>query len=328
MRAEFCTGADGTFVCGLCPHGCRISPGNYGRCGSRYNDGNELIACTYGKVSSLCIDPIEKKPLYHFHPGSDILSIGSIGCNMSCRHCQNHGISVPGTSVITEYVSPEELASICRREGLGQIAFTYNEPTIWYEYIRDFKRMYDGEIVLVTNGLASPEAFEDLCSFSDAMNIDVKGFTDDFYRKVCGAHLDDVLRSVKTAFEHKVHIEITYLLIPGHNDSENELRSFSKWVREDLSNDVPVHLTRFHPDHLMTDVPATPFDTMMNAKEIASEEGLNFVYLGNVIAEGAGDTFCPECGKKVVGREGFSVRMLGAENGTCPNCGRSLNMII
>lgn len=311
------------YVCDLCPHGCRIEKGRYGLCGSRFGGDDSLIACSYGKVSSLCIDPIEKKPLYNYHPGSEILSVGGFGCNMRCRHCQNHSISQTSEKG-KEFVAPEILAEICRREGMDSVAFTYNEPTIWSEYILDVMRYDPGlRCVLVTNGLINEAPLRELCKVTDAMNIDVKGFTDGFYTKICGARLKDVMRTVEIAFEEGVHTEITYLLIPGYNDSEDELKGFSSWI-EGISPDIPVHFTRFHPDHLMRDVPCTPESTMIKARMIAKDSGLKNVYLGNISVEGCSDTYCPECGKVLIRRTGYRTEIEGLNGSRCAFCGSDL----
>lgn len=329
VESEFYTRENSTYVCGLCPHRCRIAPGQYGRCGSRRGDDDMLVAYSYGKVSSLCVDPMEKKPLFHFRPGGRCFSVGSIGCNMTCRHCQNYAISMlPSGKKRSTYKSPKELAEMCRREGQDVIAFTYNEPVIWYEYIRDVKAADpDLSVILVTNGLVCEEPLRRLCSISDAMNIDVKGFTDEFYVRVCGAHLADVLKSVEIAFSEGVHIELTYLVIPGFNDSESEIREFCTWVAEHLSKDVPVHFTRFHPDNEMTDVQWTPVETVLRCREIGMSCGLSFVYVGNTLTDEADDTFCPGCGTKVVSRLGYLVDIESLDGGKCGKCGRDLYMV-
>jgi len=317
------------YVCTLCPHGCRIPTDGFGRCGARRGDEDFLTAYTYGKVSSLCIDPIEKKPLYHFKPKSRIFSVGGIGCNMSCKHCQNYAISLsPTGKKRTTFETPGELAAMCRREMCNSVAFTYNEPMIWPEYILDVMRE-DPELtcVIVTNGLVSKEALKDLCEVTDAMNIDIKGFTDDFYMKVCGAHLNDVLETVKEAFAQGIHIELTYLMIPGYNDSGPEIKEFAEWVMSTLSENVPIHFTRFHPDNEMNNVPWTPQESILNAREIAMGIGLNYVYAGNMIDEEASDTYCPECGAAVIKRIGYLVDVTALDGDRCASCRTKLNVI-
>ncbi len=317
------------YVCGLCPHGCRIPVGGYGRCGSRRGDEDMLVAYSYGKVSSLCVDPIEKKPLYHYKPRSRCFSVGSVGCNMRCRHCQNYSISMLSLGKKrTTYESPEELAALCRAEGQDTIAFTYNEPMIWYEYIRDVKAADPGlDVVLVTNGLVCEKPLRELCGIASAMNIDVKGFSDPFYMEVCGAHLDDVLRTVKTVHAEGVHLELTYLVIPGYNDTEEEVHGFCEWVRDELDPDIPVHFTRFHPDNEMTDVQWTPVETVLRCREIGMGCGLHFVYAGNVVSEGAADTYCPECGATLIRRLGYLVDVVGLDGDRCSCCGRRIGIV-
>ena len=248
---------------------------------------------------------------------------------MSCKHCQNYSISQSEAGKKrTTYESPQELVSLCRNERMESMAFTYNEPVIWFEYIMDVA-VCDPELryVLVTNGLINEAPMRELCKVVDAMNIDIKGFTDEFYMNVCGAHLDDVLNSVKVAFSENVHIELTYLIIPGYNDPKEEIGEFSEWVRRELSCDVPVHFTRFHPDNSMENVPWTPIDTMTAAKDIAEKAGLNYVYLGNILTEGGSDTYCPECGTAVVRRTGYLVDARGLSGNRCMSCKTTLNII-
>lgn len=314
--------------CELCPKYCVLSEGQTGVCGARRVEGGKLIANTYGKVSSISCDPIEKKPFYNFHPKSRAFSIGSIGCNMSCRHCQNYSLSQSFSgSKRTTYESPEEIVSMCHREGVGIMAFTYNEPGIWYEYIMDIVALdRDLKYLMVTNGLLNEAPLRDLCSVIDAFNVDVKGFTNEFYRHICGAELDDVLRSVKQIYDSGVHLEITYLLIPGYNDSEEEIRRLSSWIVDNLSCDVPLHFTRFHPDNEMVDVPWTPVESLIEARDIAMAFGLNYVYIGNVISEGA-NTFCPGCGATVVERTGYLVEIEGLDGNVCRSCGTRIPII-
>ena len=317
------------YVCGLCPHGCRIRPGEYGRCGSRRGDEDMLVAYSYGKVSSLCVDPVEKKPLYHWKPRSKCFSVGGIGCNMRCRHCQNYAIShLSSGKKRTTFERPEELVELCRRENQTVIAFTYNEPMIWHEYILDVMREgSELQCILVTNGLVNGEPLREMCRVADAMNVDVKGFTEEFYMDVCGAHLEDVLESLKTIHGEDVHLELTYLVIPGYNDSDDEIGGFCRWVRDELSPDVPVHFTRFHPDNKMMDVPWTPVETVLRCRSIGIGAGLRYVYVGNTLDEEAGSTYCPVCGKRVVDRLGYLVDASGLDGTSCTGCGTALNFV-
>ena len=310
-----------SFICGICPNHCRLSEGKSGICRGRSVKDGEVSVDNYGKVTSIAMDPIEKKPLYHYHPGSYILSVGSYGCNMECRHCQNHRISQDPIGNMFRYIPPEELVGICHDEGSEALAFTYNEPTVWYEYIRDVMESGpDLRYVLVTNGYIEKGPLEVLCNGTDAMNIDVKGFTEVFYRDVCGAHLHHVLETCETVFRKGVHLELTYLIIPGYNDDASQFKGFSDWVCDRLSCEVPVHFTRFHPDNRMTYVGPTPIDTMTKAMSIAKESGLCNVYLGNV-AMGA-STYCPSCGKELIQRRCGDV--VSRVKGDRCDCGRDL----
>ena len=317
------------YVCDLCPHRCRIAEGAFGRCSARKGDETKLLAYNYGRVSSFGVDPIEKKPLYHYYPKSKIFSIGGIGCNMSCKHCQNYAISMsPAGKKRTTYESPEDIISVCRREGLDSIAFTYNEPMIWFEYIMDIMRTdRDLRYVLVSNGLVNEDPLREISKRTDAMNIDIKGFTDEFYMKICGAHRDDVLRSAEIIKEEKVHLELTYLIIPGYNDTETEIKKFSEWIRDNLTPDTPVHFSRFHPDFEMMNVPITPVDTMFKCREISKECGLEYVYIGNVLTDEASDTYCPECGALVIRRTGYLVDIVALNGRRCALCKQSLPII-
>lgn len=289
-----------------------------------------MVAYNYGRISSMAVDPIEKKPFFHYHPGSRVFSVGGIGCNLRCRYCQNYTISMsPIGKKRTTFKSPEELVALCRQQRFDSIAFTYNEPAIWFEYIMDVANCDpDLDIVMVTNGMINESPLKELCGKVDAMNIDVKAFDERFYREICGGSLDDVKRSCEVVNDRDTHLELTYLVVPGHNDGEDEIRSFAKWVADDLSPDVPVHFTRFHPDYQMTTVPLTPVETLVRAKDIALDEGLHYPYLGNVLVDGASDTVCPECGAVAVRRTGYLVDTSGLDGDSCSACGHRLNMIV
>ena len=317
------------FKCTLCPHGCILRPGDFGRCSARKAEDDMVVAYSYGRVSSLCVDPVEKKPLYHFHPGSRCFSVGGIGCNMRCKHCQNYAISMlPSGKKRTTFETPWELVSLCRDEGMRTIAFTYNEPAIWFEYIMDvMERDSTLDLIIVTNGYINEEPLRELCGVADAFNMDIKGFTDEFYMQVCGAHLAPVLRSAEVVHSEGVHLELTYLVIPGYNDSDEEVGGFCAWVRDNLSPDVPVHFSRFHPDNEMLDVAWTPVDTVLHCRDIGMESGLRYVYVGNTLIEGADDTVCPECGAIAVERLGYLVDKVGLKGSKCSGCGHDLNIV-
>lgn len=314
--------------CHLCPHECLISEGDRGICNVRKNEGGTLYSLIYGKAASLAVDPIEKKPLYHFHPGSSVLSYGTMGCNLKCRFCQNASLSCgdPESPYLQEYTVDELVEKALRHDG---IAWTYNEPSIAFEYSldvsRELKEKGGGYVVYVTNGYMNNEPLEEISPYLDAMNIDIKAFHDEFYKKVVGGRLQPVLDTAKKAVELGIHVEITYLIIPGYNDDPEEIKKFSEWVIENLGEDTVVHFSRFHPDHKMRDVSSTPEKTMNKARKIAKDSGVNFVYLGNLPADN--DTKCPECGRTVLSRSFFSSGRLKLEDGKCPECGKKIPIV-
>jgi pyruvate formate lyase activating enzyme len=269
--------------CGLCPHNCLIAEGRTGICRARKNAGGELVSLVYGNVVSMHVDPVEKKPLYHFHPGSQILSVGVTGCNFRCSFCQNWEISqAEAGSLPTEPLSPRQAASMSGEGGSIGIAYTYNEPLINAEWILDTSRLVRkaGRVnVLVTNGYINPKPMAELMPFIDAANVDVKAFNDDFYKKLCGAQLDPVLRTVEAMHKAGVHVELTTLLIPGKNDSAKEIEKLTAWVAS-VSADIPLHFSRYHPDYKYT-APATDMESMKRAHDIARKR-LKYVYLGNI----------------------------------------------
>ncbi len=317
--------------CLLCPHRCKIDTGKRGICGVRENKEGKLFSLIYGSCSSIADDPIEKKPLYHFYPGSLVLSLGSVGCTMRCAHCQNYSISTaqPDAYVFQE-LSPEETVALAQEHGCRGIAWTYNEPTIWHEYAFDtMKRAHQQGLytVYVTNGYINEEPLRELAPFLDAMNIDVKGFTDSFYENVCKAKLEPVLKTCELAKHLGIHIEITYLVIPGKNDTFEEIKQFCSWVVEQLGKETPVHFTRFHPDHHMTTVPPTPKETLLSIYSLAQAKGLLYPYLGNIAHGNYDNTICPICRRVVVERHGFSTYVTGVKDERCTYCGATLPII-
>lgn len=318
--------------CSLCPHSCLVADGKRGLCGVRENRKGVLYALTYGLASSVHPDPIEKKPFYHFLPGSTSISFGSVGCNLFCLHCQNFSISRAklGELDMTE-ITPEDVVRYARSTGSKSVSWTYNEPTIWHEFTTvaskaaheaGFKANY------VTNGYIQEEPLRQLKGLIDAMNIDVKGFRDEFYRSVCGGRLAPVLAASKLAVELGIHVELTYLIIPEHNDSEKEMGEFCRWVVGTLGAHVPVHFSAFHPDYRLTSVASTPNRTMDMAYDLARKAGVDYVYLGNIRAGDRDDTFCPSCGTKAIEREGFSVRGANLRGSRCAKCGADLHIVL
>ena len=313
--------------CGLCPHGCVIAPGKSGVCRARMNVDGRLILTTYGACSSIHVDPIEKKPLFHFHPGKQILSLGSLGCNLSCGFCQNWQISQ--SSVGARFLSPRDAVQMASAvPGNLGIAYTYNEPLMWYEYLMDTAPLVQqaGMLnVLVTNGEINERPLRELLPFVDAMNIDVKSMDEDFYRTVCRGPLEPVLRAVEIALDVGVHIEITNLLIPGLNDGPDQIQRLVDWLA-DLDPAVPLHITRYHPDYRMREPGATPPETLIAARKMALTE-LRHVYVGNMHIPGAEDTICRSCGNTVIARMGYSIVSTSLENDSCGKCGASVDVV-
>jgi pyruvate formate lyase activating enzyme len=318
--------------CLLCPRKCVIAPGRTGFCRARKNEGGELCTLVYGSIVSMGVDPIEKKPFYHFWPGSTAFSISSPGCTFSCLHCQNWTISQASVSdVECEDVAPERVIELTKRYGCRGVSHTYTEPTIWTEFAIDVGRLAHREGLhnnYVTNGYITPEALEELRPYLDAANVDVKAFTDDFYRRICGVpSLRPVLDACQWMVEHGIHLEVTYLIIPRENDSPEEIRKFCRWVVEDLNPDVPTHFSRFYPQYRMTDRNETPIGTLERALEIAREEGINYVYIGNVPGHHGDNTYCPKCGELLIERYGFSITGWNLKDHRCPSCGEEIKIV-
>ena len=316
---------DGAVRCGVCPHQCRIADGRTGVCLCRKNVGGTLRPLNYAEVTSAGMDPIEKKPLYHFHPGADILSLGTWGCNFKCDFCQNWQISQQEAP--TQTLGPAEAVARARQRGSVGIAYTYNEPTIWFEYVLDTGRLAReaGLVnVLVTNGYINPEPLEVLLEVVDAMNIDLKSFSEAFYQRHAKGRLAPVLATARTA-AGRCHVETTTLLIPGENDSPEELAQLGDWIAANLGRDNPTHVSAYFPRHRLR-AAATPLESLMRARDILGER-LDFVYIGNAIAAGAGNTTCPGCGAVAVRRSGYRVDASGLSGGACAACGRELNVV-
>jgi pyruvate formate lyase activating enzyme len=323
----------GRIRCRLCPHACLIAQGRVGVCGVRRNEDGALVALTYGRVSSVAVDPIEKKPVFHYFPGSSALSLGSVGCTMKCGHCQNWGISRAGVDdrELTD-LPAETVPEMAVRHGCRGVAFTYNEPVIWIEYVLEVaaacrdRGLYT---VMVTNGYITREGLDALGRVIDVWRVDVKGLTDEQYRTLCRVPSPEpVLRAAERARHHwHMHVEVVTNVVPGINDADDTLRGIASWIASDLGRDTPWHITRFFPDLDFAHVPATPVPTLRRAREIGREEGLSFVYLGNVHEPGSEDTVCPACGAIAVRREGYAVLGRGTSDGACARCGTSLNLV-
>lgn len=317
--------------CTLCSHHCKIEEGRTGICRVRRNDDGKLYTLIYGSCSSMAADPVEKKPLYHFYPGTNAFSMGTVGCNFKCSHCQNNSISTanPQYSYVRE-VTPEQVVSLAKQYDCQGVSYTYNEPTIWHEFCYDSAKLVKKAglyTCYVTNGYIGEAPLRELSSVLDAMNIDVKAFNDDFYKKVCKARLQPVLDACELANELGIHIELTYLVIPTYNDSLDEIRKFCEWVVEKLGDIIPVHFTRFHPDHNMRDIAATPMDTLLKIYDISKDAGILFPYVGNVAHGDYENTICPKCGYVCIERVGFSLKISGLTNFKCKNCGYPIPII-
>ncbi len=321
---------DGRIQCDLCPRYCKLHPDQRGACFVRMREGDGIVLTTYGRSSGFCIDPIEKKPLNHFYPGSSVFSFGTAGCNLACKFCQNWDISKSrDMDSLMDAASPAEISETARHWGCHSVAFTYNDPVIFAEYamdVADACHARDLKTVAVTAGYITELARGDFYARMDAANVDLKGFSDDFYVRLCGAHLQPVLDTlVWLHHETDVWVEITTLLIPGQNDSDEELAAESRWVRDELGPDVPLHFTAFHPDFKMQDVAGTPASTLTRARRIALDAGLHHVYTGNVHDTDGGTTFCTGCGKALIVRDWYDIRSYRLDGkGCCPDCGTAL----
>lgn len=330
-RAGDSLSEDGSRVtCGLCPRSCRVKQGARGHCYVRRADASGMVLDTYGRSGGFAIDPIEKKPLYHFYPGSGILSFGTAGCNLACKFCQNWELSRSRKiDENLEVVLPEQIASLARSRRLPSVAFTYNDPVIFYEYAVDTAiacKEKGISPVAVTASYINEKPARSFFSVMDAANIDLKAFDDNFYKTYCGGGLSPVLRGIEIAREEGVWVEITNLLIPGLNDHPTEIHDLSKWIVHHAGDFTPLHFTAYHPDYHLMNLPATPPETLFIAREIAMNAGLKYVYTGNIRDEEGGITVCPRCKMPLIRRSGFGVseNLLG-EDGKCPECGEKLD---
>ncbi len=317
---------DGRMQCDLCPRDCRLHEGQRGLCFVRMREHDRMVLTTYGRSSGFCIDPVEKKPLNHFLPGTSILSFGTAGCNLACKFCQNWDISKSREmDTLADAASPEAIADAAVRADCSSVAFTYNDPVVFAEYAMDIAaacRARGIAPVAVTAGYIHPEARRDFFATMDAANVDLKGFTDEFYVKLCGARLQPVLDTLSyLRHETDVWFEITTLLIPGKNDSDAELKAMTAWIMRELGPDVPLHFTAFHPDYKMTDLPRTPAATLQRARRIALDAGLHYVYTGNVFDPEGGTTYCPTCHEPLIVRDWHAILEYRlTDSGHCPAC--------
>lgn len=321
---------DGRLQCDVCPRFCKLHDGQRGLCFVRARSGEAMVLTTYGRSSGFCVDPIEKKPLNHFLPGTPVFSFGTAGCNLTCKFCQNWDISkARETDRLNDAAGPAEIAEAAARLGCRSVAFTYNDPVVFLEYAVDTAvecRRRGLKTVAVTAGYVAPAARREFFAHMDAANVDLKAFTEDFYHGLCGGHLADVLATlVYLRRETSVWLEITTLLIPGRNDGDDELAALAGWVMRELGPDVPVHFSAFHPDWKLREIAPTPPASLTRAREIARRAGLRYVYAGNVHDEAGGTTWCSTCGAALIGRDWYRLTAWGLDGrGACARCGTAL----
>lgn len=321
---------DGKLQCRLCSHFCLIDPGGRGRCAVRENKGGELFTLVFERAAAVNIDPVEKKPLYHFMPGSRTFSFGTMGCNLECSFCQNYSLSQPprqGLPIEGRKVNPGLLVRAAQDAGCSSMSYTYSEPTIFFELMFETARLARESglrNIMVSNGFMSPECLDELDGLIDAINVDLKGFTPSFYEDVCGARLEPVKKNLVRIRELGWWLEVTTLVIPGLNDAAEELGEMASFIAEELGAGTPWHLSRFHPDFRMLDRPPTPVSTLERAWEIGRAAGLEYVYVGNVPGNAHNSTICPGCGETAIEREGFTALGGTLRDGKCSACGREI----
>jgi pyruvate formate lyase activating enzyme len=322
---------NGTVTCSLCNHRCTIKDSKHGICGVRRNEQGTLYAETYGLISAEAVDPIEKKPLFHYLPGTLSYSLGGVGCNFHCEHCQNWHISRANPDMDRlRHLSPETGVKRAVDNRCASISWTYNEPTIWHEYALDMgvlARARGLGTVYVTNGYITEDALRELSPMLGAYRVDIKSFTESFYKKICGAKLQPVLDSAVVARELGMHIETVTLVIPGLNDGMDEITALIRWVIENLGPATPMHFSAFHPDYRMLDRGPTPVATLEKIYRKAKELGLKYPYTGNVFSPEYENTYCPACGTTLIERRGFSSRFLGLDGQKCKNCGETIEIV-
>ena len=311
--------------CTLCQHYCKIKEGNTGICGVNKNVGDKIECLVYGYPSAINVDPIEKKPLYHFLPGSKVFSLGTVGCNFRCSFCQNWEISQNHEIDKSRYFSPDDIVKLAIENDCKSVAYTYNEPTIFYPYARDIAlaaKEAGLKNVFVSNGYESSEVIDDMKGLMDAVNIDLKSFDAKYYKKSLGGNLEKVLANLKHFIANGIWVEVTTLIVPTQNDSEEELNNIASFIANEMGHNVPWHITAFHPDYKERELPATPIDILKKAYAIGKKHGLNFVYIGNTMQETP--TLCPSCGETLIQRDYFRYTSNYLEGSHCPTCKTSM----
>lgn len=323
---------NGVLNCHVCNRNCVISNGKTGFCEMRQNDNGTMYSLNYASASSVAVDPIEKKPLFHFYPGSLSFSIGSVGCNFRCPYCQNWAISQSYMEEIgIRNVLPDKAIKLARENLCHSISWTYNEPTMWFEYTYESAKLAqndDLKTVYVTNGYMSEEALDLIVPYLDAANVDLKSMSDKFYQELCQARLEPVLKNIQTMHDKGIHLELTNLIIPGYNDSEEDLKALVEFVA-DVGVEIPLHFTRFYPHYKMNQVPPTPVETLEKAQKMAMEIGIKYVYVGNVPGSDGENTKCPECRELLIERDGYRISANNLKKDKkCPECGAKIDLVI
>jgi len=312
-------------ACDLCPRRCVIAPGQRGFCRARENRDGRLYSIVYGHPCAMNKEPIEKAPFFHFLPGRGRITLATVGCNQTCKYCQNWELSQARIEdVPSQDLTPAEVVALAEREKVPIICFTYTEPIVFYEYMMDIAKLARAKGIrtaVVSGGYINPEPLRQLCTAVDAIKIDLKGFTPEFYQNVCGSTLEPVLEACKTVAQSHTHLELVNLVVPALNDDTATLRKMCRWILENVGDTVPVHFTRFHPEYRMQNSPPTPIATLERAVAIAKSQGLKFVYVGNVPGNKAENTYCPACGKLLIQRSGYSISVNNIKGGKCPFCG-------
>jgi pyruvate formate lyase activating enzyme len=327
-------GSDHSVTCGLCARKCSIEPGEAGFCGMRYNDGGKLLSLAHGRVAAVHLAPSELKPFFHFYPGALWLSVGTIGCNLKCRGCQNwhfaHSEAYPGL-LSTQKMTGRELAELADKAACAGLSFTYNEPTVWLEYTIEASRAARDLGLLTTyvsNGLMSTEPLKELLEVISAFRFDVKGFSSETYKKLAGpTDWQQVKKNAELVAKKGIHLEIITNIVPGVSDDEAELAGLAAWIRKKLGRHVPWHVTRFRPAYTMMDVPPTPLDTLEKAHQIGTKAGLDFVYIGNVPGHPNESTYCPKCGRVLIQRQGLIIAKVDLDGNRCRGCGQEVNIV-
>lgn len=314
--------------CELCPRYCVIEPGERGDCRVRVNIEGKLTTVVYGYPCAMHIDPVEKKPLFHFLPGTKTLSLATVGCNLHCRNCQNWEISQQEPVDSSAFhVEPKDLTTLAKKYNCPSLAYTYTDPVIYYEYTCDSARLAKKnniKNVLVTAGYINPKPWQEMLKVTDAANIDLKGITNDFYDKICYASLKPVQKSLVTAKKANILVEVTHLIIPTLNDKPEDTRKLCRWIKENMGKETPLHFSRFFPRYKMKNLPPTPAETLDRAYEIAKSEGLQYVYIGNILSKKGQNTYCPKCDKLLIERTGYKILKQAIKDGKCPQCGNEI----